>query len=148
MKIRHHTSKLRTGQLWRLSLVTRIIAQHRQREPRNVRILRLVLLVSFLSACANSGPQPVGKETFMESVRVPFSGQSGAKTEALKTANAHCAQIGKKVLLNRINSSECALHGGCGEAEITYFCVEESDPRFKTPEMKKEADTVIRVETN
>ena len=113
-----------------------------------MRILLPILLASLLSACANSGPQSVGKDTFIESVRVPFSGQSGAKTEALKTANEHCAQIGKKLLLNRINSSECALHGGCGEAEITYLCVDESDPRFKSPQMRKEADTVIRVETN
>ena len=102
-----------------------------------MKILLLVLLIPLLSSCANSGPQPVGKDTFIVSVRVPFSGQSGAKAEALTTANKHCGQIGKKLLLERINSGECALHGGCGEAEITYLCLDENDPRFKSPLLEK-----------
>jgi hypothetical protein len=33
-------------------------------------------------------------------------------------------------LLN-LTSHECALHGGCGEAEATYQCLSENDPRYK-----------------
>lgn len=105
-----------------------------------------VLIILCLVACANSGPQPIGKDTYIESVRVSLSGQSGAKTEALTTANKHCAQEGKKLLLDHITSSECALHGGCREAEITYLCLDGNDPRFKSPHMEKDADTVIQVQ--
>ena len=100
-----------------------------------------------LSSCANSGPQSIGKDSYIETVRVPFSGQSGAKTEALTTANRHCEQLGKKMLLTNISSSECALHGGCGEAQIMYLCLSENDARFKSPDLRKEADAVIRVES-
>lgn len=113
-----------------------------------MKIFIYMLLTSLLlTSCANSGPQPIGKDSYIETVRVPLSGQSGAKTEALVTANKHCAQIGKRLLLDTISSSECALHGGCGEAQITYFCLDEADPRFKAPQMRKDADTLIRVET-
>lgn len=70
----------------------------------------------------------------------------GAKAEALATANKHCAQQGKKLLLDHITSSECALHGGCGKAEIMYLCLAENDPCFKPPHMKKEADTTIELQ--
>jgi len=100
----------------------------------------------FLASCANTGPQSIGKDTYIESVRVPLSGQSGAKAEALSTANKHCAQEGKKLLLDHITSSECALHGGCGEAEIIYLCLDENDPRFKSPLLRKEADTTIEIQ--
>lgn len=106
----------------------------------------ILLAAIFLAGCANTGPQPIGKDTYIESVRVPFSGQSGAKAEALATANKHCAQEGKKLLLDHITSSECALHGGCGEAEIMYLCLNENDPRFKSPHMRKEADTTIEIQ--
>ena len=89
-----------------------------------MKTLASCLLILALSACANSGPQPIGNGTYLESVRVPLSGQTGAKTEALETANKHCAQMGKQLQLVNITSSECALHGGCGEAQITYTCVD------------------------
>lgn len=117
-----------------------------RRWKENVINLKSLALTFFLGACANSGPQSIGRDAYLESVRVPFSGQSGAKTEALTTANRHCAQLGKKLLLDNISSSECALHGGCGEAQITYYCLDESDPKFRSPQMRKEPDTVIRVE--
>ena len=50
-------------------------------------------------------------------------------------------------MLDHITSSECALHGGCGEAEISYFCLDENDPRFHALHMRKEADSVIRIES-
>ena len=76
-----------------------------------------------LSSCANSGPQSIGRDMFMVSARVPLTGQTGAKTEALETAQKHCASQGKQMSVENITSSECALHGGCGEAEIIYMCL-------------------------
>jgi hypothetical protein len=101
-------------------------------------------LVLMLGACADSGPQEIGKDTYLESVRVPLSGQTGAKQEALETATQHCSSLGKKLLLDHITSGECALHGGCGEAEIIYLCLNENDPRFQSPRMRKEPDIAIQ----
>ncbi len=110
-------------------------------------ILLMFITTILLSSCANSGPQMIGKDSYLVSARVPFSGQTGAKTEALATANSHCTQLGKHLMLNHITSSECALHGGCGEAEVTYFCLDENDPRFKLTQMRKEPDSVIQIQT-
>lgn len=95
-----------------------------------MKFLIAVGVVVGLSACTNTGPMKVAKDTYSISVRVPFSGPSGAKGEALKEANAYCSGQNKQVLLQNINSYECALRGGCGEAEITFLCLDERDPRY------------------
>jgi hypothetical protein len=77
-----------------------------------------------LTACASSGPRPIGPGRYMASARVPLTGQTGAKTKALETANRHCASLGKTVLVESVKAQECALHGGCGEAEVVYSCVD------------------------
>lgn len=61
----------------------------------------------------------------MASARVPLNGQTGAKTKALEAANKHCASLGKEALVEDVKASECALHGGCGEAEVVYRCVDK-----------------------
>ena len=88
------------------------------------------MLVVGLTACADTGPIKIGKDTYSISVRVALSGPSGAKGEALQEANKFCAGLSKEVLLQKEKSYECALHGGCGEAEITFLCLDESDPRY------------------
>ena len=63
----------------------------------------------------------------MISARVPFSGQTGAIDQALDAANSLCASKGQVVQLVSDTSKECALHGGCGEAEIKFKCVNASN---------------------
>lgn len=84
-----------------------------------------VMAVIALAACASSGPQSIGGGKFMASARVPLNGQTGAKTKALEAANKHCASLGKEALVEDVKASECALHGGCGEAEVVYRCVDK-----------------------
>lgn len=85
--------------------------------------LSIVAIIA-LAACASSGPQSIGGGKFMASARVPLNGQTGAKTKALETANKHCASLGKEALVEDVEASECALHGGCGEAEVIYTCAD------------------------
>lgn len=106
------------------------------------------LLVLALSACANSGPQQIGRDTYLVSARVPFSGETGAKSEALSTAAKQCVDLGKELLLDHIRSSECALHGGCGEAEVTFLCLDKNDPRYRAAIMRKEPDQSIELKTS
>lgn len=100
----------------------------------------ILLLAAFaLAGCANTGPISTGKDSYTVSVRVPFSGPSGAKGDALKDANSFCQSQGKRMLLQSQNSSECVLHGGCGEAEINFLCLNENDPRYMAaPQMRKD----------
>lgn len=105
-----------------------------------------LMVVFALTGCANSGVQSIGKDSYLVSVRVPFSGQSGAKADALTSANVHCASQGKQMMLGNISSSECALRGGCGEAQIIFSCLDKEDPRYQTSNLRKEPDTVIQVQ--
>lgn len=91
---------------------------------------RAALACLILAGCVNSGPMRVGKDTYSISTRVTMSGASGARSDALRSAERHCASQKKLVALQSSNARECAWHGGCGEAEITYMCLDENDPRY------------------
>ena len=111
---------------------------------KNSIIIACLLLV--ITACANTGPMQVGKDTYTISVRVAFSGPSGAKGEALTEANAFCSKQSKQVLLQNENSYECALHGGCGEAEITFLCLDKNDPLYSAQHQMRKDNGVSTVE--
>lgn len=97
-------------------------------------LLALLALLA-LVGCASSGIQQAGRDTYTVSVRAPFSGPVRAKGDALKQANAFCAKRSKQIELVSQKSNECMLHGGCGEAEIIFMCLDATDPRYgKSPE--------------
>ena len=100
--------------------------------------LLLPIIVAALCGCADTGAQKIGKDTYTISVRVPFSGPSGAKGQALKEANQFCASLHREMLLDSENSYECVLHGGCGEAEIHFLCLTEDDPRYVAAHLQKD----------
>jgi len=105
-----------------------------------MRTILILSLLTILVGCANTGPIQIGKDAYTVSVRVPLSGPSGAKGDALREASAFCISQKKQILLQSENSYECALHGGCGEAEITFLCLDENDPRYKIPfQMRKDS---------
>ncbi|MGK2951159.1 MAG: hypothetical protein ACSLEZ_02085 [Thiobacillus sp.] len=111
------------------------------------KVLSLIATVLILAGCANSGPQSIGKDTYMATVKVPFSGISGAKAQALTTANANCVSLGKEMMLGDIRSSECMLRGGCAEAQIIYSCLDKNDPRYQAPHMQKDPGAVIQIQS-
>jgi hypothetical protein len=108
----------------------------------------LAITTAALAACADTGAISVGKDMYTISVRVPFSGPSGAKGQALQEANAFCAKQNRLVLLDHENSYECALHGGCGEAEITFLCLAADDPRYNAPHQLRKGDGVPTTESH
>jgi hypothetical protein len=100
-----------------------------------------------LFGCADSGPIKIAKDTYSLSVRVALSGPAGAKGDALKEATRTCAGQGKEVLLQTETSQECALHGGCGEAEITFLCVSDDDPRYQQQHQLRKDNGVTTIES-
>ena len=106
----------------------------------------LAITTGGLVACAGTGPMQIGKDTYTISVRVPLSGPSGAKDQALQEANAFCAKQNRQVLLDHENSYECALCGGCGEAEITFLCLAADDPRYIAPHQLRKDNGVLTTE--
>ncbi len=95
------------------------------------RLLFSLIGLALLSACASSGALKIGNDTYMSTSRVPFSGEAGAKEQILKVAENYCRTIGKEVKVTEITSHECALHGGCAEAQATYMCLSKDDPRYQ-----------------
>jgi hypothetical protein len=79
-----------------------------------------------LGGCTSTAPERTADGAWMVSARVPLSGQSGALNKALGEANTFCGSQGKVVKLVSNTTQECALHGGCGEAQITFTCEKET----------------------
>jgi len=101
-----------------------------------MRIFICLIAPLSLAACANSGVRETGRDTYSVSSRAPFSGPARAKGDALRDANAYCAKRGKHIQVVSQNSNECMLHGGCGEAEVVFMCLDEHDPRYsKSPNL-------------
>jgi hypothetical protein len=98
------------------------------------RIFGAALILLSVTACTDTGPIKVGPDTYQIATRVAFGGPASAKGDALKEANAFCESKNREMLLSREQSSECALHGGCGEAEIVFYCLTSDDPQLKRPQ--------------
>lgn len=102
--------------------------------------LAVIAAALALAGCANSGSHAIGKDTYMVTVRVTFTGIARAKADALETAGADCKAMGKAMLLKDLTGNGCMLRGGCAEAQIVYSCLEKDDPRYKEPTLQKEPD--------
>lgn len=111
-----------------------------------MRFLIGALVIALLAGCADSGPVKVGPDTYSISTRVPLGGPASAKGQALKEANSFCEAQGKEILLTRMQASECALHGGCGEAEIMFLCLAAGDPQLKRPTFSPEPTQKIEID--
>lgn len=96
-----------------------------------MKIWLMVVFSAALAGCADSGPIKVGPDTYTISTRVPFGGPASAKGQAPKEANVFCKSQCREILLDHMQASECALHGGCGEADIYFFCMAKGDPQLK-----------------
>lgn len=103
-------------------------------------------LMLMLAGCTNTGAIKIGPDTYTVSTRVPFGGPASAKGEALQEANAYCTSQRREILLQRVQASECALHGGCGEAEIVFYCLAPGDPQLRRPELKAEPNQRIQID--
>ncbi len=86
--------------------------------------MRTLLLISAfaLAACASTDPVRTAGGTYMVSNRVALGGEAGALNAAIDHAGNFCAKQNKTVTLVAQTVRECALRGGCGEAQITFRC--------------------------
>lgn len=119
-------------------------------EPRKTNVLAKALILCslawLLTGCTDTGPIKIGPDTYTISTRVPLGGPASAKGQALQEANAYCSSQGREILLQHEQSSECALHGGCGEAEIEFYCLKAGDPMLKRPEFKAEPNQRVEID--
>ena len=115
------------------------------RENMATKTIGLCSIALALAACTDTGPIKIGPDTYTISTRVPLGGPASAKGQALQEANAYCSTQDREILLQHEQSSECALHGGCGEAEIEFYCLQAGDPMLKRPTLRAEPNQRIEV---
>lgn len=87
-----------------------------------MRNLAIVLTLALLASCASTDPVRTVDGTYMVSNRVALGGEAGALNAAIDHAGNFCAKQNKTVTLVTQTVRECALRGGCGEAQITFRC--------------------------
>ncbi len=116
------------------------------RKETSVKLTIFCTALLALAGCTDTGPIKIGPDTYTISTRVALGGPASAKGEALQEANTFCGSQGKEILLNHVDSSECALHGGCGEAEIMFYCLAPGDPQLKRPQFKSDPNERIEID--
>lgn len=107
----------------------------------------IVIIAVSLIGCTVSGPQLIGKETYSQSSSVGFTGAAGARNDAIQSANRFCASMGKKVMLDYIESHNRSAAGG-GEAEVRFLCFDENDPRFRTAILRSDKNSPVTINNN
>lgn len=102
------------------------------------RIITLLAALA-LAGCANTGVVQNG-QTLVVKTRVSLGAGHAALDEAMKTAIEHCAVEDKQVFVKQHFTNECALRGGCGEAQVYFVCREQGN--FT---QQRAADRVIEI---
>ncbi len=110
------------------------------------KFLLILLSLAAVVSCTDTGPIKVGPDTYTISTRVPFGGPASAKGQALQEANTFCESKEQEMLLDHIQASECALHGGCGEAELYFYCLAPNDPQLKRPKFRTDPNQKIEID--
>lgn len=90
---------------------------------------------------STGGVMPMGPDTFNVSASKHYtSGGAEAKSNALLAANAHCASLGKEILVTNTSSSYAAPFYN---SSITFRCLSKNDPELSRPNFQKSPDVVI-----
>jgi hypothetical protein len=101
-----------------------------------------------LTGCANSGPVPIGPDTYMMANTGAWSWSSGAALQGdlYREANAFCAASGKKLITkdSRHNDSAMGFDAPFAHAEVQFMCLDADDPQLRRPNVRfKQAPTVV-----
>lgn len=84
--------------------------------------LMICVVMLALAGCASSMPTRTAAGNWEISSEVAFTGPGGALQTAIAHANTFCQSRGQVAKLVANSSKDCMLHGGCGEAEVTFIC--------------------------
>ena len=96
--------------------------------------------VMWLSGCGStSGPTPYGPDTYIVQHNNPWGPGNEAKNA--KTATKFCEKQGEVMI--PVNSTSTRAVGGVSNANLTFRCLDPSDPEVHRPVMQPVPDTVI-----
>lgn len=103
--------------------------------------------LAVLSGCTTvSEVIPLGKDTYMvgSQARGGMTSNTEVKGLALKRANEFCAAQGKVMSLDA--ASAAGIQGWTPQtSEVTFFCLDASDPANKRVRVRSRPDAVIEI---
>jgi putative hemolysin len=106
----------------------------------------IVILIFVLTGCSSVSPvTPYGKDTYIIGAQ---DGGMGTKTTAqlqvmaAQQANEYCAKQGK-VMHVRNTKGQTGSSWEAASAGLIFSCIDESDPEYSRPSLRKEPDVLI-----
>jgi hypothetical protein len=101
----------------------------------NRAVLAFVGMLS--AACAQVSPViPTGNNSYMISV-VSHSQFSEAMIKANKDADAYCASLGKKVVINHMDTAGTQFMSS-SSARVQFSCYDENDPEYRKSVLRQD----------
>ena len=102
-----------------------------------------VLLV--LTACASSGPVPIGRDTYMITKQSSTGFHSGAsvKADIYREANEYCVKQGLQFQPVRENTKDGVPGYAFANAEVVFRCLVDGDREINRPNLTPIPNVII-----
>ena len=102
------------------------------------------VVVVLIAGCVSASEVvPAGKDSYMIVGRAQGAMNAGkGQIEAVKAANAYCAQSGKFMVIRRTDSAGNAGWGGEHDT-LVFSCLNENDPEYQRPNLRKDPTTIV-----
>jgi hypothetical protein len=98
---------------------------------------RSLTIVTLLTACAQVSPVILtGNNSYMISV-VSHSQFSEAMVKASTDANQYCTNLGKKVVINHMDTAGTQFMSS-SSARVQFSCYDENDPEYRKAVLRKD----------
>jgi hypothetical protein len=96
-----------------------------------------LLIISTVVACAQVSPViPTGNNSYMISV-VSHSQFSEAMVKATTDANTYCTSLGKKVVINHMDTAGTQFMSS-SSARVQFSCYNENDPEYRQSVLRRD----------
>ena len=105
----------------------------------------ILIVAALITGCVSASEVvPAGKDSYMIVGRAQGGMNAGkGELEAVKAANAYCAQTGKFMVIRRTDSGGNAGFGG-EHNTLIFSCLNENDPEYQRPNLHKDPTTIIQ----
>jgi hypothetical protein len=109
-----------------------------------MRVVFLGFAAVLTAACvSNSEIVPAGKDSYLVTGAANGGMESGkSMIAATKAANQYCGKMNKVMIIRRTDTGGSAGFGG-EHSNLIFSCVDENDPEYQRPNLRKDPTTVI-----
>lgn len=111
-------------------------------EDVDMKNILITAAIAAIAGCGSTGGViPIGPDTFNVTASKHYtSGGAEAQSNALIAANAHCAALGKEILVKSTSSSYAEPFFNFS---ATFRCLSKNDPELARPNLRKTPDVLI-----